>query len=341
MNKNFVIILSALIWISCNNSGKKEDTNNSTKGQQQNQAGGFDYIAVCGAYSDTLPCADCEGIYTEIQLNPDTTFSISERRIGKAEKANRPAVIRGIYTPDGNTGKIKLTAVSDGGKAQYASYTENALTLLDESGNAFSDNADRSLERRDKIVGKSGNAYVKHTLLPFTKYPAQVYYRPAGADITIHKPYLDQAPEAEKAIIAYYSLLYNTGCSDNKCPLGDVMNMNQEAMKALVSKWMPNSPEAKNILSNSKPENEKEKLTLLFFIKTNNRIQANYTLISGQDMNARFMDEIEISGNEVKILKHHDSGTSIRKTDNAAILKNGGTPAIKKSEGNVKPLPKK
>ncbi len=341
MKKNFILILSALIWISCDNSSKKDTPGNSGDNHQQNQAGGFDYIAVCGSYADSLPCADCDGIYTEIQLNPDTTFSMSERRIGKNEKAIRPLVTRGIYTPDGNTGKIKLTSVSDGGKAKFASYSESALTILDESGNPFSDNTDRSLERRDKIIGKSGNSYVKHTLQPFTKYPAQVFYRAAGADITIHKPYLDQAPEAEKAIIAYYSLLYNTGCADNKCPLGDVMNMNQDGIKALVSKWMPNSAEGKVALANSKPENEREKLTLLFFIKVNNRIQANYAVISGQDMNARFMDEIEVSDNEIKILKHNDSGNTIRKTDNAAKLNGSGKPLIQKSQGNVKPLPKK
>jgi uncharacterized lipoprotein NlpE involved in copper resistance len=341
MKKNIVIILSALLWISCDNTPKKDTPGDSGNNPQQSQAGGFDYISVCGSYADTLPCADCDGIYTEIQLSPDTTFSISERRMGKAEKASRPSITRGIFTPDGNTGKIKLTAVNDGGKAKYASYSESALTILDENGHPFSDNTDRSLDRRDKIIGKSGNSYIKHTLLPFMKYPAQVFYRPAGADITLYKSYLDQAPEAEKAIIAYYSLLYNTGCSDNKCPLGDVMNMNPEAMKALVSKWMPNSEDGKKALANSKPENEKEKLTLLFFIKVNNRIQANYAVISGQDMNTRFMDEIEVSENEIKILKHNDSGNVIRKTDNAAKLKSGGKPVLQKSGGNIKQLPKK
>jgi len=40
-----------------------------------------------GIYRGVLPCADCEGIETEIKINADLTYVISSTYLGKNEEA--------------------------------------------------------------------------------------------------------------------------------------------------------------------------------------------------------------------------------------------------------------
>ncbi|MCX2638056.1 copper resistance protein NlpE, partial [Klebsiella pneumoniae] len=41
-----------------------------------------------GEYEGVFPCADCEGIKVELQLNSDKTYELSEEYLGKANNNN-------------------------------------------------------------------------------------------------------------------------------------------------------------------------------------------------------------------------------------------------------------
>ncbi len=46
---------------------------------------GFDQAAFAGIFSGTLPCADCSGIDTKIELKADGSYAIEERYQGKKD----------------------------------------------------------------------------------------------------------------------------------------------------------------------------------------------------------------------------------------------------------------
>lgn len=81
-----------------------------------------------GTYKGMLPCADCEGIETEITLKADKTYSISRRYLGKKTD---PFTAAGNFAwKDGV--RIKLENISSG-PSEYV-VGEGQLTQLDMEG---------------------------------------------------------------------------------------------------------------------------------------------------------------------------------------------------------------
>lgn len=93
-----------------------------------------------GIYTGTLPCADCEGIKTVIQLNNDLTFISLETYLGK----NNSTTHKGTFSWNkaGNTITLKS---ADNTKRSYF-VGENTLTHLDNEG--------------QRITGSLANHYV-------------------------------------------------------------------------------------------------------------------------------------------------------------------------------------
>lgn len=78
-----------------------------------------------GTYTGTLPCADCEGIKTTIELKGDKTFTRKDEYLGrKAQTFNESGTF--IFDDDGTT--IIMTAKDE---TTTAKVTEGALVLLD------------------------------------------------------------------------------------------------------------------------------------------------------------------------------------------------------------------
>ena len=84
MKKNLVaIILSFFFVLSCET--KKEETAVETievVADEHTAKNSLDYL---GTYKGVLPCADCEGIETEIVLNKDETYTKKTKYLGKDE----------------------------------------------------------------------------------------------------------------------------------------------------------------------------------------------------------------------------------------------------------------
>ncbi|HQY44989.1 MAG TPA: copper resistance protein NlpE [Paracoccaceae bacterium] len=64
-----------------------------------------------GSYSGTLPCADCEGIKTSLNLAQGDTYVLKEEYLGKGGK---PFTTKGTFTWDGAGQMITLDAAADG-----------------------------------------------------------------------------------------------------------------------------------------------------------------------------------------------------------------------------------
>jgi copper homeostasis protein (lipoprotein) len=98
-----------------------------------------------GSYVGTVPCADCEGIRTRVELRGDGTFSRSLIYLGKDAQ---PLDDSGTFTWDAAGSRVALGGASD---AQRYQVGENVLFHLDRDGQRIS--GDRAaLYRLDKIL---------------------------------------------------------------------------------------------------------------------------------------------------------------------------------------------
>ena len=84
-----------------------------------------------GTYKGILPCADCEGIKTELELNSDKTYEIKETYLGKGD--GKPFESKGSFQFDSkNSSIIELDKAGDSRKYFVA---EGYLKALDLEGN--------------------------------------------------------------------------------------------------------------------------------------------------------------------------------------------------------------
>lgn len=81
-----------------------------------------------GTYGGTLPCADCPGIRTRIELREDGTFT---RSLMYLDEDERPRTDTGRFTWDDSGSRITL---GEGANAQPYQVGENVLFHLDQSG---------------------------------------------------------------------------------------------------------------------------------------------------------------------------------------------------------------
>lgn len=83
-----------------------------------------------GTYKGILPCADCEGIKTELELNSDKTYEIKETYLGKGD--GKPFESKGSFQFDSkNSSIIELDKAGDSRKYFVA---EGYLKALDMDG---------------------------------------------------------------------------------------------------------------------------------------------------------------------------------------------------------------
>ena len=86
-----------------------------------------------GIYKGITPCADCEGIETEVILNTDLTYVIKTKYLGKGD--GKVFEEKGRFVWDQTGGSISLQG-SKGGPSQYK-VGENRLIHLDMDGNVI------------------------------------------------------------------------------------------------------------------------------------------------------------------------------------------------------------
>lgn len=83
-----------------------------------------------GIYSGILPCADCEGIKTDIDLHPEGTFSLARRYLGKDDSLY---TVYGTFHWNEQGNIIILENTSGGTKPGHFLVGENQLIKLDDN----------------------------------------------------------------------------------------------------------------------------------------------------------------------------------------------------------------
>jgi len=140
MIKNLLTFtIGCILLLSCNNASREggnvetADTIeeyvpiDATTDDEHNAQNSLD---VEGVYNGKLPCADCEGIDTEIELKADSTYVIKTKYLGKGD--GKTFEEKGSYTwLDGST--IELQGIKDASNKYFVG--ENTLTHLDMDGN--------------------------------------------------------------------------------------------------------------------------------------------------------------------------------------------------------------
>ena len=97
-------------------------------GNEHNSQNSLDWE---GVYKGLLPCADCEGIETEIVLNSDLTFVKKTKYLGKEDMKGIDEKGSFSWNKDGST--IILKSIDQ--DASHYKVGENTLIQLDTQGN--------------------------------------------------------------------------------------------------------------------------------------------------------------------------------------------------------------
>jgi heat shock protein HslJ/uncharacterized lipoprotein NlpE involved in copper resistance len=126
MKNKSLLLLALLTIISACNSNPKPAQNLEAK--PDNSQTSLDWP---GVYRGVLPCADCEGIETEIILNADLTYVVSSTYLGKNNNVIKE---NGNFKWDEAGAKITLENATSTATNQYL-VGENMLFKLDAGGN--------------------------------------------------------------------------------------------------------------------------------------------------------------------------------------------------------------
>ena len=133
--------VSVLLW-SCTNETKKTTsldstattktadstvkTDNTAINDGHNAQNSLDWN---GTYRGILPCADCEGIQTELTLNQDMTFVLKRNYMGRDTKFPED---KGTFKWDSSGSKVELIGLKDQPCIYFVG--ENKLIQLDMEG---------------------------------------------------------------------------------------------------------------------------------------------------------------------------------------------------------------
>ncbi|MCU4413931.1 copper resistance protein NlpE N-terminal domain-containing protein [Acinetobacter sp. WU_MDCI_Axc73] len=85
-----------------------------------------------GDYKGKLPCADCEGIKTELELNNDKTFELKETYLG-GKSDGKPNVTKGSFKFDEKKPSVIILDTQPDKRQFFIG--ENTATALDLEGN--------------------------------------------------------------------------------------------------------------------------------------------------------------------------------------------------------------
>lgn len=136
MKTKIILIVSAsLLFFNCKKEIKTVEpiinpivtVEDSTPTEMHNSQTALDWQ---GTYKGITPCADCEGIETEINLNKDLTFLIKTKYLGKG--AGKYIEKNGTFSWDKSGLIITLNGIN--GKPNQYKVGENSLTQMDMNG---------------------------------------------------------------------------------------------------------------------------------------------------------------------------------------------------------------
>lgn len=138
---NRTLVLSAFVAFigiaACNDPGKEESktsdnaADTSAVSQPVDMHNAANSLDLAGNYEGTLPCADCEGIKTILNLNKDSLFTLKEEYLGK--KNAMAFNSKGKWVVHENTITLQFDKELQDRRVQYKA-GEGKLWLLDQEG---------------------------------------------------------------------------------------------------------------------------------------------------------------------------------------------------------------
>lgn len=122
-----LVVFTAFVVFACNTkqSGKAIQTTVADLHTAQNS------LDWSGSYSGKLPCADCDGIETELTLNDDLTYLLTIKYVGKEDSPTD--TLKGNFTWVGNN--VKLDGIPENTRPSMFKVEENQVRHLDMEGN--------------------------------------------------------------------------------------------------------------------------------------------------------------------------------------------------------------
>lgn len=132
-----------------------------------------------GYYDDTLPCADCPGILTQLWVRSDSTFILRQRYIDRGDEAVGLIGQWHVVVPDAPGAAPLLTIGMAGDKPDFYARTTDGLRMVDEMGHPFASAYPHGLEKlADEINDEVPRMRLKGT---FTYLADAMSFRPCGA----------------------------------------------------------------------------------------------------------------------------------------------------------------
>ena len=165
-------ILQLLIFSSCNDNDQNENVTedsltavkefaDSTPSltDRHNAVSSLDWN---GTYKGSLPCADCEGIATEIRLGKDLTYILRTSYIGKTTKSIE---VKGKFKWDEAGNTISLAGITNRPGKYFVG--ENYLAQMDMSGKRITGGlADKYiLAKQQRVMASADSSYKNATLV--------------------------------------------------------------------------------------------------------------------------------------------------------------------------------
>ncbi|EJX00051.1 lipoprotein [gut metagenome] len=123
-----MLLSAAFMLTACNNANKNETNNNlsDAKPTVTNEHA----PTYCGVYTGTLPCADCSGIQTTLQINEDTTYGLTSVYLDEKDGTFE---YNGVYKMP-NDSLIMLITPSSNEKTYYRIIDDQSIMLSDSLG---------------------------------------------------------------------------------------------------------------------------------------------------------------------------------------------------------------
>ena len=131
MKNLFLVMLTGLILLGC---GSRKAQNSDASGENEIMPPDMHTSQIAldfwGTYKGILPCADCEGIETTIELKSDETWEMKTVYLGKSDKV---FLNSGHYHWNDDGRSIHLHGLENGSSNFFVG--ENQLIQLDLEGN--------------------------------------------------------------------------------------------------------------------------------------------------------------------------------------------------------------
>ena len=161
--KKYLLIFGILLIVSCQKQTKETETivevskNDTVKVDNHTSKSALDYI---GVYKGVLPCADCKGITTTLELKENETYSMKTSYQGKSVKVFEE---KGRFEWNDKENIIVLKDIKNTPNQYFVG--ENTLTQLDISGK--------------KITGDLASDYVLRREMLSSEMPKEIEESPS------------------------------------------------------------------------------------------------------------------------------------------------------------------